>query len=81
MQHEATLFSQGAFSDPAAIHGADMPGLAELTAGAVHMQFTYTPLPDGAQITYTAHDPSLIKAIHDWFAAQLTDHGHDAIGH
>ena len=81
LEHETRQFSQGNFSDPAAIHDTSMPGLAELKAGVAHIQFTFTPLPDGAQMTYTTQDPSLIKAIHDWFTAQTTDHGHDAMSH
>lgn len=41
----------------------------------------YTPLPDGAQIQYATQDPGLIMALHQWFAAQLSDHGHHAVGH
>ena len=66
---------------PATMHGADMPGLAALQAGARHIDMQYTPLPDGAQIRYTTQDPALIKALHQWFAAQLSDHGHHAVGH
>ena len=81
LRYEATQFSTGDFSDPAVIHDERMPGLAKLKAGATNIQFTYAPLPDGAQITYTTQDPTLITAIHDWFAAQLADHGRDAISH
>src|SRR5689334_12372907 len=34
LQHEAMQFSSGDFADPASIHGADMPGLHDLAAGA-----------------------------------------------
>lgn len=78
LQEEAELFAQGDFSDPASLHGADMPGLAELTAGASRMQVVYSELPDGARITYTSDDPALVTAIHRWFGAQLSDHGTDA---
>jgi len=76
-------FSHGNFSGPAKIHGEDMPGLAELRAakpGQLHVQ--YEALPDGAKIIYSAQDQSLVTAIHEWFDAQLADHGPDAIpGH
>jgi len=78
LQEEAELFGQGDFSDPASLHGADMPGLAELAAGASRMQVVYSELPDGARITYTTADPALVTAIHRWFGAQLSDHGTDA---
>ena len=73
-------FSHGDFSDPEKIHGKDMPGLAALRTakpGQLHVQ--YKELPDGAEITYSAEDKSLITAIHQWFDAQLADHGPDAM--
>jgi len=78
LQEEASMFARGDFSDPASLHGADMPGLAELTAGASRMQVVYSELPDGARITYSTSDPDLVTAIHRWFGAQLSDHGTDA---
>jgi hypothetical protein len=81
LQEEAAKFRQGDFSDPATIHGEDMPGLAALQAGARQIEIQYTPLPNGAQIQYTTQDPGLIMALHQWFAAQLSDHGHHAVGH
>ena len=73
-------FSHGDFSNPAKIHGKDMPGLAELRTakpGKLHVQ--YRELLAGAEISYSAEDPALTTAIHQWFDAQLADHGPDAI--
>jgi hypothetical protein len=81
LQEEAAKFQRGDFSDPAKIHGEDMPGLAALQAGARQIEIQYTPLPNGAQIQYTTTDPGLIMALHQWFAAQRSDHGHHAVGH
>ena len=80
LQHEAMQFRAGDFGDPAVIHGATMPGLKELAAGAANITFTYASLSDGARISYATNDPSLVDALHRWFAAQLADHGHDAMG-
>jgi hypothetical protein len=80
LQHEVLRFRDGDFGDPATIHGTGMPGLIELAAGAAKITFSYTALPNGAQISYETRDPRLIDALHRWFAAQLADHGHDAIG-
>tara|TARA_R110002073_G_C9257786_1_gene563156 strand:- start:189 stop:683 length:495 start_codon:yes stop_codon:yes gene_type:complete len=76
-------FKQGDFSKPAHIHGKDMPGLAELkTANPDQIKFEYKWLPDGAQINYSTELPQLVKAIHQWFDAQLSDHAHHAVpGH
>jgi uncharacterized protein (DUF305 family) len=78
----ASRFRRGDFSDPTSIHGNDMPGVAELSASATQgrLQIVYTALPDGGQIRYTSRDPKTITALRAWFAAQLSDHGHDAVG-
>jgi hypothetical protein len=34
-----------------------------------------------SQIQYITQDPALIAALHQWFAAQRSDHGHHAVGH
>jgi hypothetical protein len=81
LKEESEKFRKGDFSDPAKIHGEDMPGLAQLKAGAAKIDVRYSALPDGAQIRYQANDPELVTAIHQWFAAQLADHGHHATGH
>ena len=81
LKEVAKKFRQGDFSDPARIHGQDMPGLAELKSGAGKIEVVYAPLPDGAQIRYAAKDPALVTAIHHWFEAQLSDHGRHASGH
>jgi hypothetical protein len=81
LREESEKFRKGDFSDPAKIHGEDMPGLAQLKAGAAKVDIRYTALPDGAQIRYTAKDPKLVTALHQWFAAQLSDHGHHATHH
>lgn len=75
----AQAFSARDFGKPAHIHGADMPGLAEMQrARAGELEVAYRDLDDGAEITYTAHSPALIDAVHRWFDAQLSDHGGDA---
>lgn len=56
-----------------------MPGLATLRTDFHNIDVRYEALPDGAQIWYTTSNPNLITAIHDWFAAQGMDHGHDAV--
>jgi hypothetical protein len=81
LQEEAAKFQRGDFSDPAKIHGEEMPGLAALKAGAGQIDIQYLPLPDGAQIRYTTTDPTLVMAIHHWFMAQRADHGRHATGH
>lgn len=79
LQSIAALFRSGNFSGPTDVHGADMPGLAELKAakaGAIAIR--YRDIPRGGQITYATHDPALADALHRWIDAQLADHGADA---
>jgi hypothetical protein len=78
LQLEATKFAVGDFSDPTAIHGMTMPGVAALSAAGGRLKVAYGELSDGATITYSSEDPVVVAAIHDWFNAQLMDHGQHA---
>lgn len=74
-------FLKGDFSGPSHIHGADMPGLAVLkTAQPGQLVIAYREIPAGAELRYTTTEAHLIVALHQWFDAQLTDHGPDARG-
>ncbi len=75
LAEEADRFRRGDFGDPAAIHGHDMPGLAELEAGADAVTVAIDDLDDGARLTYTTDDPTLVDALHRWGEAQTMDHG------
>jgi hypothetical protein len=75
LTEEAAGFRNGDYSDPASIHGAEMPGLHELEQGHSRIDIRYAHTPAGAQITYTTSDPSLVQALHAWFDAQVSDHG------
>ncbi|MGI3223094.1 aspartate carbamoyltransferase [Streptomyces sp. GTA36] len=82
LQQEAKAFGRGDFGDPAQIHGDDMPGLTELQDGYKGIEVRYRERPDGATLTYTTDEPALVDALHDWFEAQLGDHGdHAEAGH
>jgi hypothetical protein len=71
---EVQHFRRGDFSDPAAIHGHDMAGLATLTKAGDKLHVEYRSLPAGASLTYASTDPDVIAAVHAWFAAQRSDH-------
>lgn len=75
LREEVERFRAGDFGDPATIHGHDMPGLAVLTASADRMTVSYRWVAAGAAITYRSDDPVVVEALHEWFAAQLRDHG------
>jgi hypothetical protein len=76
-------FRRGDFTGPAHIHGENMPGLAELkSAQPGEIAIGYREVPGGAELAYRTANPALVAALHAWFDAQLSDHGHDAMaGH
>lgn len=74
LREEGANFARGDFADPSAIHGSDMPGLAQLAAAADRIQVRYGDLADGARLTYLTADPALVEALHAWFQAQSSDH-------
>lgn len=78
--HEQMLFASGDFSDPMAIHGHAMPGVAALgrAAGGGTLVVTYVTVPGGARLVYRSDDPVVVDAVHAWFGAQLRDHGANA---
>lgn len=78
LRHEAKRFQAGNYSDPARLHGAGMPGLAELAAGASAIHISYREVPGGAEIVFKTRSIRLLTAIHRWFGAQLSEHGADA---
>jgi hypothetical protein len=75
---EAQRFQQGDFGDPAMIHGMDMPGLGVLESSVGSLTVSYRDVAAGGEITFQSTDPQVVQALHDWFAAQLSDHGPDA---
>jgi alpha-acetolactate decarboxylase len=76
-------FAGGNFSSPAAIHGDAMPGLSVLKqAKPGEIRVRYRELSNGAELQFSSNKLSLIDALHQWFDAQLSDHGKDAMaGH
>lgn len=78
LREEATAFKKGDFGDPAQIHGDEMPGLATLEASAGQITINYANVDAGAKVRFTTDNPELTTALHDWFAAQTSDHGEHA---
>lgn len=78
LKHEAEAFQHGDYSDPASLHGADMPGLKDLQASSKQIKVSYSDLPNGAEIIFKTANRHLLTAVHRWFGAQLSEHGADA---
>jgi hypothetical protein len=81
LAEEAERFAQGDFHDPAMIHGDDMAGMHALVMGHDRVTIVYRDVQDGGEIRYETDDEALIQAIHDWFDAQVSDHGEHAQSH
>jgi hypothetical protein len=79
LKKEAAAFSRGDFSDPAYNHGNEMPGLSELERDYTHLSVIYRGTEQGGEIVYTSSDLQVIAAVHDWFKAQVRDHGSHAM--
>jgi hypothetical protein len=76
----ANQFSKGDFSVTERMHGANMPGLATLkTAKTDDIRFEYKALDNGAQIHYSTEYPQFVQALHEWFDAQISEHGSDVL--
>jgi hypothetical protein len=46
------------------------------------MDIAYKDVKGGAELRYKTPDTELVAALHQWFDAQLSDHGKDAMeGH
>jgi len=77
LKEEEWRFAHGDFSDPAYLHGEDMPGLVTLQEAAASgaLRVSYQELVNGAQLTFKAEDAAVIEALHAWFEAQVADHG------
>jgi len=72
----AEAFSKGDFSATERTHGPDMPGLTQMKkAEPYDIKYEYKALENGAQIHYMTEFPPYVLALHEWFDAQVSDHG------
>ncbi len=78
LKHEKDLFTDADFKDPKTLHGTNMPGLKKLTESAGKYSVNYSEVPAGAKLIFSSKDPEVVNALHEWFDAQLKDHGSDA---
>ena len=81
LAEEAERFARGDFHDPAMIHGDHMAGMHALVMGHERLPISYREVPEGGEIRYRTEDPELVRAVHEWFEAQVRDHGQHAQSH
>ena len=55
-----------------------MPGLRKLEENYAAIEVTFELTADRARISYRSTDPEVVEALHDWFEAQVNDHGSHA---
>jgi hypothetical protein len=79
LKTEAAAFALDDYSSPALVHGKTMPGLRELASARGQVRAHYEPIRNGARIRFVAREPALVRALHRWFGAQVTDHGAHAM--
>jgi hypothetical protein len=71
----ANDFRKGDFSETERMHGANMPGLAQLKmAETDDIKYEYKALANGAQIHFSTEYPQYDQALHEWLEAQMSDH-------
>jgi hypothetical protein len=71
LRAEASRYARGAYPDPAG--SGKTPAVALLHAGAARVSVTYSDIKDGGAIRFVTKDPSLVSAIHAWFAASVAE--------
>lgn len=81
LAEEAERFARGDFHDPSMIHGENMAGLHALVTGHERLSVSYDDVDLGGEIRYGSRDAELVDAIHEWFEAQVRDHGEHAQSH
>jgi hypothetical protein len=43
------------------------------------IKYEYKALPNGAQIHYSTEYPQYVQALHEWFDAQMSEHGNEVV--
>ncbi|MGR9086471.1 MAG: aspartate carbamoyltransferase [Gammaproteobacteria bacterium] len=73
-------FRKGDFTGTERLHGAKMPGLIQLKkAETDDIFYEFQSLPNGAQIHYSSEYPQYVQALHEWFDAQMGEHGNAVV--
>jgi hypothetical protein len=75
MQEVAKLFAAGDFSFTQAVHDTkQIPGIDVMRDAGGAIRYTYRELPRGGEVRLSTSDARAVKAIHDFFAFQRSDH-------
>lgn len=71
LQRLAENFGSDDYSRASPLLKHDAPGLATLVAARPgELKAVYVEIRGGAEVRYTATDPKILAALHEWFASQ-----------
>jgi hypothetical protein len=76
-QHVAkieTMFHQGDFSAPTAVHGQTPPGADTMKRLKDQLHYATENLPAGGQLHMTTSNSEALKAVHDFLRFQIQEH-------
>lgn len=70
----AGAFAAGDFSQPARVHGRDVPGSAVLAQRRATVRYTMTERPAGGELRIVTTDPATLAAVREFLQFQRNDH-------
>lgn len=70
----AVAFAAGDFSQPARVHGREVPGTAVLSARRTAVRYAATDRAAGAELRITTTDPEALAAVRTFLQFQRDDH-------
>ncbi len=73
-QHIAQMFAAGNFNAPMLVHGANVPGTAEMSKLKDQLHWDLQETPRGARIVITADSKPALEAVHQFLRFQIEDH-------
>jgi hypothetical protein len=74
LPHIAMMFGQGDLSAPMLVHGANVPGTADMARLKGDIAYAYHETPRGGRVDITTTDTSALRAIHEFLRYQIAEH-------
>jgi hypothetical protein len=74
LTHIAAMFNANDFDVPMFIHDTVPPGVTTMKEKHDAITYTFQPTDRGGQVRITTHDPTALKAVHDFLNFQIVDH-------
>jgi hypothetical protein len=74
LTHIAAMFSNNDFEIPMFIHDRIPPGVPVMKEKHASITYIFQATERGGRVRITAHDPSALKAVHEFLAFQIQDH-------